>query len=165
VTTVLLKASRGSAQYQSMKSRMAWSYARCELGDVSCSEPLIATVPDQEAAELFSGYVYVWVSACRHFLPNLPPLVPKPEARSSLLIRMQARLMVGPATGHFCQRYSAVLPQIAQAALLAPQTEKPLISFGLLQVTAALSEPEAGLITYSGLETDVEIEFALEPSR
>jgi len=31
---VLLKASRGSEQYQSMKSGMAWSYARCELGDV-----------------------------------------------------------------------------------------------------------------------------------
>jgi hypothetical protein len=34
VTTVLLKASLGSEQYQSMNSRMAWSYERFELGDV-----------------------------------------------------------------------------------------------------------------------------------
>src|SRR3984885_15482540 len=34
VTTVLLKASLGSEQYQSMNSRMAWSYERFELEDV-----------------------------------------------------------------------------------------------------------------------------------
>jgi hypothetical protein len=34
VTTVLLKASLGSEQYQSMNSRMAWSYERFELDDV-----------------------------------------------------------------------------------------------------------------------------------
>jgi hypothetical protein len=34
VTTVLLKASLGSEQYQSMNSRMAWSYERFELADV-----------------------------------------------------------------------------------------------------------------------------------
>src|SRR5215831_8758779 len=34
VTTVLLKARRGSEQYQSMNSRMAWSYDRWELWDV-----------------------------------------------------------------------------------------------------------------------------------
>jgi hypothetical protein len=34
VTTVLLKASLGSEQYQSMNSRIAWSYERFELEDV-----------------------------------------------------------------------------------------------------------------------------------
>src|SRR5580693_4761653 len=34
VTTLLLKASLGSEQYQSMNSRMAWSYERFELADV-----------------------------------------------------------------------------------------------------------------------------------
>jgi len=34
VTTVLLKASLGSEHYQSMNSRMAWSYERFELEDV-----------------------------------------------------------------------------------------------------------------------------------
>src|SRR6202521_1886457 len=34
VTTVLLNARRGSEQYQSMNSQMAWSYERFELGDV-----------------------------------------------------------------------------------------------------------------------------------
>jgi hypothetical protein len=34
VTTVLLKASPGSEQYQSMNSRMAWSYECFELEDV-----------------------------------------------------------------------------------------------------------------------------------
>ena len=34
VTTFLLKASLGSEQYQSMNSRMAWSYERFELEDV-----------------------------------------------------------------------------------------------------------------------------------
>ena len=34
MTTVLLKASLGSEQYQSMNSRMAWSYERFELADV-----------------------------------------------------------------------------------------------------------------------------------
>jgi len=34
VTTVLLKASLGSEQYQSMNSQMAWSYERFELEDV-----------------------------------------------------------------------------------------------------------------------------------
>ena len=34
LTTVLLKASLGSEQYQSMNSRMAWSYERFELDDV-----------------------------------------------------------------------------------------------------------------------------------
>src|SRR5271155_2987086 len=34
VTTVLLKASLGSEQYQSMNSRMAWSYERFELEDM-----------------------------------------------------------------------------------------------------------------------------------
>jgi hypothetical protein len=34
VTTVLLKASLGSEQYQSMTSRMAWSYERFELVEV-----------------------------------------------------------------------------------------------------------------------------------
>src|SRR5260370_4315170 len=34
VTTVLLKASLGSERYQSMNSRMAWSYERFELEDV-----------------------------------------------------------------------------------------------------------------------------------
>jgi hypothetical protein len=34
VTTVLLKASLGSEQYQSMNSRMAWSHERFELEDV-----------------------------------------------------------------------------------------------------------------------------------
>src|SRR5258708_34320613 len=34
VTTVLLKANLGSEQYQSMNSRMAWSYERFELVDV-----------------------------------------------------------------------------------------------------------------------------------
>src|SRR5580692_8472791 len=34
VTTVLLTASLGSEQYQSMNSRMAWSYERFELDDV-----------------------------------------------------------------------------------------------------------------------------------
>jgi len=45
MTTVLLKASLGSEQYQSMNSRMAWSYERFELvevrlfktGDFDCS--------------------------------------------------------------------------------------------------------------------------------
>jgi hypothetical protein len=32
-----LKASRGSEQYQSMNSRIAWSYDRCELCDVRLS--------------------------------------------------------------------------------------------------------------------------------
>jgi hypothetical protein len=35
VTTVLLKAILGSEQYHSMNSRMAWSYERFELADVS----------------------------------------------------------------------------------------------------------------------------------
>src|SRR5260370_7295954 len=34
VTTVLLKASLGSERYQSMNSRMAWSYERFELADL-----------------------------------------------------------------------------------------------------------------------------------
>jgi hypothetical protein len=34
VTTVLLKARRGSEQYQSMNSRIAWSYERWELWEV-----------------------------------------------------------------------------------------------------------------------------------
>jgi len=34
VTTVLLNARRGSEQYQSMNSRIAWSYDRWELGEV-----------------------------------------------------------------------------------------------------------------------------------
>ena len=34
MTTVLLNASLGSEQYQSMKSRMPWSYERLELADV-----------------------------------------------------------------------------------------------------------------------------------
>ena len=34
VTTILLKASRGSEQYKSMNSRMAWSYERFELEEV-----------------------------------------------------------------------------------------------------------------------------------
>jgi len=33
VTTVLLKASLGSEQYQSMNSQIAWSYERFELAD------------------------------------------------------------------------------------------------------------------------------------
>src|ERR1700704_2382343 len=34
VTTVLLNARRGSGQYQSMNSQIAWSYERFELDDV-----------------------------------------------------------------------------------------------------------------------------------
>jgi hypothetical protein len=34
VTTVLLNARRGSEQYQSMNSQMAWSHERFELADV-----------------------------------------------------------------------------------------------------------------------------------
>src|SRR5690606_16523926 len=34
VTTVLLNASLGSEQYQSVNSRIAWSYDRRELGEV-----------------------------------------------------------------------------------------------------------------------------------
>jgi len=37
VTTVLLNASRGSKQYHSMNSRIAWSYERCELGETRLS--------------------------------------------------------------------------------------------------------------------------------
>ena len=54
-----VEASLGSEQYQSMNSRMAWSYKRFELEDMRLFKPQISIVLDRVICGPFSGLVCV----------------------------------------------------------------------------------------------------------
>lgn len=70
VMTVLFKASRGWEQYQSMKSRIACSYDRCELGEVRLFRTADLDCSRSRSRRTVFGCAYVCFCPYPKFLDN-----------------------------------------------------------------------------------------------